>query len=236
MESIKIRSWNELEFKHMLTGRSVAVVGGMREADGSLKFSRGIFGDYDLVALVNPKKPWPVELFPRGFLVYTCADNSCPMFDASMYAQAYIVEHGGELARDYWDHSDRHNIPYLEFLRDQYGKTNPVCPTLEWHNVLARKLRTKPLTGITAIAHLLRFPIARLYVTGMDFYQSLPAEQRTVCSVDGRAFQRYNNHDLKPQMDWLAETAWLDLRVQLDDRLSRLVGGATVDLNAFMRP
>ncbi len=85
-----------------------------------------------------------------------------------------------------------------------------------WTNALCHELKTTPLTGIIAIAHILTLPISRLHITGFNFY------------ADGYSipFKR-DSHELKPQLDWLRHKVTTDRRITIDSELAKLVEAET---------
>lgn len=101
--------------------------------------------------------------------------------------------------------AQRTETPLVVFDTRRYLAPHPEGPEQQWGNALAMELETKPFTGVAAIAHLLRFPIAELFVTGFTFY------------FDGERFpHRIEPHLVRPQMEWLARRAYCDRRIRLD--------------------
>lgn len=108
----------------------------------------------------------------------------------------------------------RENKQLGYFFQTEHVPTNPIDPELEWSNTLYRELGTMPLTGIVAIEHLLRQPLAQLFVTGMDFFRTGDILPR-----------RIGPHEIEPQVEWLRRKRHCDRRLTCDARLTEILNG-----------
>ena len=72
-----------------------------------------------------------------------------------------------------WWHQARKRWPEVRlghFAQGQWGRQNPYGAEHEWLNEIHNRLDAILLTGVVALAHVLRFRPARVYVTGFDLY------------------------------------------------------------------
>lgn len=108
-------------------------------------------------------------------------------------------------------------IPYTS---EMYMGLNPRAPEEEWLNAFSHSLGTNPLTGILAIAYLLRFPIKELFITGFTFYK------------DGNGVIPYqrDSHLIWPQLSWLRFLSQVDYRISMDKITSDIVMGEGISL------
>ena len=88
---------------------------------------------------------------------------------------------------------------------------------VDWYSSLYGRLKGVPLTGILALAHLVRMPILELTITGFDFYVD-EYEQNLVNSPYGLIPKR-DAHQLLPQVLYLCEQIKKDFRLKVDRNL-----------------
>lgn len=105
------------------------------------------------------------------------------------------------------EYCDKRNIPYELWGRTRYQAHRGEKPEYEWTNSFYRELGTDPFTGVFAIEHLLRQPINKLFITGMDFYAN---------DNNGVIPERIGCHELMPQIRYLAPRIQNDARVTCD--------------------
>lgn len=110
--------------------------------------------------------------------------------------------------------ADHHIQTIVRYDRDCYRDANPRGIFFEWSNVLAKQLRTMPLTGIYAIRFFSLLPVESIAITGFDFYAG---------SNGGIIPYLINSHHLHPQAQWLARLCEADPRVQISKELGELI-------------
>jgi hypothetical protein len=163
----------------MLRGKTVAIVGG------SDNWDRAGAERCDIVVRVNAN--W-VRQGGRMGAVYTREVAPQPEYQACQFV-AFDMEADDEAWLSF---CDVNHVPFVQFFTNRFAKPNPYRPDLEWFNSFNWMLRTTPLTGITAIAHLVLLADHPLFVTGFDFY-----------AKDGVIPIRISAHEMSPQLKQL---------------------------------
>ena len=159
------------------------------------------------------------EIYPDGDRFFVAVNSSFMRF---LMAPDFLVTGPGytgmirepehahiRLVREYERESGRefHRRIDVPILSETFVRCSPFGPGDEWYNAFSKKLKTRPLTGIAALAFFLRFPIQSIHLTGFDFYTNtyrfIPFE--------------IGGHRLFSQVDWLRETIETDARVTADE-------------------
>ena len=147
--------------KKAISGKRVIVVG---PADYSAGLGRGSFVEsFDWVARINFQWPIPeprkADLGSRMDILYHCCNGNYPV--------NLLFQDGFEKTK--FVCAER-NFGSLELKRYCAARAIPYLDYTDVHRRLTPSLGAFPSTGLVAVAHLLSFPIAELYVFGMTFW------------------------------------------------------------------
>ena len=161
----------------ILRGKTLCLVGGGRRVDRSLlknsEIVVGIHHHYIFADAIYTRAHEP----PASGLLFAGVDINSPAIEA-------------------WrEWSTAHGSPLIYFDTNIYRGRAWHGAAFEWCNDFTSSLDTMPLTGIMAVAHLLRFPISQLSLTGFDFY----------ADRINRIPARRDSHDLLVQAHWLLQ-------------------------------
>lgn len=183
-------------------GRSVVLLGGG-------EIDRAMIRPDDRIVHCNNYHPYPVN----G--IYTAATYEPDLF--SVYGAEFICY---DLLGDYAEAWGKLCAEIGAVPLPYRGESNlGVCAQgseLEWYNALSRRCASKPLTGIVAAVHLLSMPIARLKITGFDFY---------LTEIEGHKRLPYSvgPHLIEPQVQLLTSLFETDDRIDIDFRLRAII-------------
>lgn len=97
------------------------------------------------------------------------------------------------------------------FAQGEWMEKNPYGPEQEWLNDLHKKYNCKLFTGLTALAHIMRFNPARIFVTGMTLY---------VEQTHGAREGKVESHEISGNLAFITDAA-RDSRVVLSAELRR---------------
>ena len=106
-------------------------------------------------------------------------------------------------------------LPWAFFGCDDEMEIYGYLPTVRWPKPLMDHYGMSPLTGTSAIYHLLQHPIKELFVTGMDLYSS--------CNDRNLIPQFIAIHEILPQIRFLKDILEKDGRVRFDIILEGIV-------------
>jgi hypothetical protein len=206
---------SEAFLSELLRNRCVALVGPSRSIVSS-GFGGQIDG-CDLVVRMNHQWPVPVELQAdigrRMDILYHCCNPDFPLerlFDAGFARAKCVCFERGMQAGKLLDCCGRLEIPALDV-------------TAVYHQLRA-ELHTFPNTGLVALIHLLRFPLAELRLFGLTFYRDGYYEGYPGCGAGvedwraGKLPQRIWQHDLLPQYEYFLQLHDKELRLRIDER------------------
>lgn len=104
--------------------------------------------------------------------------------------------------------------PHVEvgyFAQGEWLNNNPYGPEMEWLNDLHKKFKCKLFTGNVALAHIMRFNPAKIFVTGMTMY----AEK-----TGGSRVGKIESHETEGNLQFL-KAASLDKRVVFSDEFKK---------------
>lgn len=92
-------------------------------------------------------------------------------------------------------------------------------------NLISREVEKRPNMGLTAIIHLLTFPIKTLTVMGCDFYQTGYVSGYRGMDDEGakKAKDDQHKHDMPSQIEYLSGIWQVDDRLVVDDNLRFLL-------------
>jgi len=140
-----------------------------------------------------------------------------------------------------YPHNKSHNISFLRKIHSKYKTINVGYVSKYHRNFMLNSMIGKPYTGITAMFHLLTYPLARLKIFGVDFYTTGYREEyiakvvepinkvqkiTTKCVPDIVVFSTRSKklcHDNISQFEFFRNYILEDRRVTLDDDLSAIV-------------
>lgn len=105
------------------------------------------------------------------------------------------------------------NVGY--FAQGTWLERNPYGSQYEWLNELHQKYNTKFFTGLVALAHVLRFNPANVFVRGMNMY---------VKETGGKVGGRIESHELEGNLNFLADVREDDDRVVFCEELIKALG------------
>lgn len=200
----------------VLAGRSVTLLGGGKE------FDMDMINDCTYLVHAN----WhhlAREKLPPAAGVYL---ESQYIVDLPVSPVFIGVRVGADSEGYYRRWAKQRNIITVGWDFATYEGLNPFGASHEWCNVLSKRLGTMPFTGVVALTHLLRFPITKLNVTGMDLFASGGAEQRQLHYEDKIQNEWYrDNHAIGPQIRYLREVWKTDARFKPDATLLSVLTG-----------
>lgn len=104
--------------------------------------------------------------------------------------------------------------PHVEigyFAQGEWMDKNPYGPEMEWLNDLHKKYKCKLFTGNVALAHIMRFEPAKIFVTGMTMYAELTNGVRT---------GKIESHETEGNLQFL-KAASQDKRVVFSDEFKK---------------
>lgn len=173
--------------------KRIAIVGG---ADDKVS---PIPADTDLVVQIN--NHW-CNNDARADIVYS-AGTQPPLL--SQKTQVVILIKPMTLPDDMgWrEAAEAFGAKFYWFDNNRYLGANPRGPEHDWLNRLGCELHSIPLTGIAAIAHIVKFPVASIFLTGFTFYMD----------KDGSVPELRDSHKILAHVEWLQKLARRDERI-----------------------
>jgi hypothetical protein len=164
-----------------------------------------------------------------------------PYQDAASFAEQLMTTHrGARLLVSTYPYIKRHKKFLKEFARLNLPVKIKFVSKLH-RKFLLMNMVGKPYTGITALFHLLTYPIARLKIFGIDFYTTGYRDEyiakvvgpinkvqknTTKCVPDIVVFSKRTQkmcHNNISQFEFFRNYIFEDRRVALDDNLSAIV-------------
>ena len=236
--AIPLREPDDRKYREYLDGKSVVLVG---PAASLLGRGQGEAIDaHDVVVRLNLASPVPDD---RKADIGSRTDVLYHVLLDSRHAQFIGREHTAEEVRDWkrdgvqWlvtrqheNHSRTRNIRRV--LRDEIPL---LTMSPRFVSQIRRRVGNSPNTGTIAIAHLLRYSIRSLLVTGFDFYatgyypgyggfnEAEAAQGKTATAAWGRDSRR-SPHPQPGQMRYLAELYGEEQRLTFDEVASERLG------------
>lgn len=108
-----------------------------------------------------------------------------------------------------------YGIPWSFWGCDEVMRNTPGFEEMMWVDQMMRDYTISPLTGMSAVEHILQLGAKRLFLTGMDFYRS--------CTSNNLPPQWIAMHEVLPQILYLEEKWKSDDRIILDATLIEMI-------------
>jgi hypothetical protein len=205
-----------------LAGKRVALVGPAPTIEGSRQ--RDLIDSHDVVARVNHALPVPAHLQPdvgcRTDVLYHNLWHGSPKAQPFPELVALLDGHVQWVCSAYpylnLDHPFADQID--RFVKDLAGRVPFRVPSNPRYLRTWWDCRTRPNAGVSAIADLLSFDIARLYLTGFTFYAGAQAYHAGYRGIGSGPF-----HDQDRQRAFVARTLRTDARLVADEVLGQIL-------------
>lgn len=123
------------------------------------------------------------------------------------------------MAQNYEKHFESNGCKVGYFAQGEWLFWNPYGPEHEWLNALHKRHNCKLLTGLVALAHIMRSKAKSITLTAMDLYTRINANENLPKSREGYR----HSHFLPGQVSFLKE-AKQDSRVRLPQQLIDAIG------------
>lgn len=203
---------NEELFTKYVTGREVVVVGGadkaitldIRHADIVVRINNHWLrqgGGCDVLyhTIKSPhisiEDLWADKEFAPSFFMMNAVDDA---FEIG------LIKTPTRMKAINW--CSENNVETGSFVQNMYGDCNPYDYTLDWLPQLHQKYNAVLFTGLIAVAHMARYPVSTLTVTGMNFY----------IDSDTNPDRNQGLHNVRGNIQFLRDLEAQDSRVFLD--------------------
>ncbi len=205
-----IDKWHNDEYEDIISGKSVAIIGGGPDIDESAY-------DRDIVVRLNCHMP---DQGGRTDIIYwnntKIGLRRRQALTASIPDLKFIwinipAPEAPDLA--YW--CEKRDVPWGFWGVNDFMRYNDILPEIWWPFEIMEKYDFNPLTGSSAIHHLLKHDIKELFITGLDYYVSY--------TPNGMPPQWIGIHEILPQMKFLIDKMEEDDRVLVDSTLEEIL-------------
>ena len=220
------------EYRQYLENKNVVIVGPAPYMEGS-NYGE-VINNYDIVVRINKSVPIPEELKcdigNRTDILYNCLEphpDSGGIVDSKMWKSQGVK----------WISSPYPPIPPFvnDIVRFQNNNTENIPFNIfdgEYYNEIATSLKTRPNSGILAMADLLCYNIKTLRVLGFTLYkggyyqQYRPWDEEKVFDI----IKRGGNHHQDRQAPFIASIIKDDSRVIVDEHLINAIKSFGVEI------
>jgi len=218
---------NGEEFKNMVDGKNVVIVGPAGSIHGS-KQGDAIEG-FDIIMRFNRAVPVPVEAHPD---VGKRTDILCNCLEPSPIG-------GGKPQPQIWKDNGVKLIlsPYpseLSYIKKNFdlfkaannGIMDYHCTDLEFFKGIEEQVKTRPNSGILGIMYMLKFNIQKVYVTGFTFCRDgyRPGYKPGIGVEMYRKLANQYTHRQAPQEEYFRQVYQKDGRIEVDKPLEDILG------------
>ena len=211
------------EYKNLLKGKKVAIVGPAKSLEGT---ARGSYIDsHDYVVRINYAKIKSTQdAGSRTDIIYYDGSHH----DYSHCKPWILVCSYPETE---WFYNSRciHTVNYYKNIYDHYTVDSKLYNELK--KDLSEKMNVRPNSGTIAIVDLLNSGVSKLYVTGIDFYRSSYLD--THPDYGSKSLEEINNifkkgdngdyHDTEAQFEYFKNLIKKEKRLEVDSFLKKII-------------
>lgn len=199
-----------VDYNRYLAGKSVVIVGG-----ASQYFDEKELSSFDVVARTNDHaitQGGKCDVIyhtvrGQGLEKYRLLDTEI----APSFVWLNCVDGPWECGLNPWRMAERYDNHFTRWRKSQIGYFtqgewpywNPYGPEHEWLNVIHKEHNCKLLTGLVALAHVMRSKAKSIHLACMDLYQFVDANDLSAKSAPGYR----HSHFLPGQISFLRQAA-----------------------------